>query len=73
MELDIENLSSDATLANGSGTSSCIAPGSPYIDVLASAGSLAPGASASLVLSFADPTKGGITYTTAVGAGQGNP
>jgi len=73
MELVLENLSSDATLADASGSSSCLAPGSPYITAVGNGGSLAPGATVAVTLSFADPTKGAITYTAAVAAGAGNP
>jgi len=74
MQLVIENLSSDATLANGSGVSACVAPGSPVVNVsLGSGNSLAAGASVILTLSFSDPSLGGITYGTAVIGGAGIP
>ncbi len=67
ISLVLDDLSTDATLFNSAGTTACAAPlGSPYLQV---AGPLAPGASANVVLQFADPSKGGITYSTRVLAG----
>jgi len=69
--LAIDNLSSNATLANGSGTTSCNLPASPYITVLAS-GSLAAGASLPVQLQFSDPSLAAFSYTTRVLAGTGS-
>lgn len=70
--LVLNGLSSNTSLANASGATSCISSGNPYITVLPS-GSLAPGQSVSIQLNFGDPTKLGITYTTQVLAGSGLP
>jgi len=71
ISLALDNLSSNATLANGAGVTSCAAPsGSPYIAVVAG-GVLAPGASASVVLQFTRTGSAGITYNTRVLGGSG--
>ena len=63
--LVLDSLSSNASLLAPAGTTSVYAPlGSPY--VLVSAGTLAPGASASVALSFSNPTNAAITYTARV-------
>jgi hypothetical protein len=69
----LDTLSSNASLANGSGTTSCHPPTSPYITAVASDGSLAAGQSATVQLQFANPSKAGITYNTRVLAGSGTP
>jgi hypothetical protein len=67
ISLALDDLSSNASLFNSAGTTACAAPlGSPYVTL---PGPLAPGASATVVLQFTDPTKTGITYTTRVLAG----
>jgi hypothetical protein len=69
ISLVLDHLSSNATLYNPTGTTACATPsGSPFINWLSS---LAPGASASIVLQFTNPTKAGITYATRVLAGSG--
>ncbi len=69
ISLVLDNLSSNATLYSPTGTTACATPaGSPFINWLSS---LAPGASASIVLQFTNPTKAGITYATRVLAGSG--
>jgi hypothetical protein len=69
ISLVLDNLSSNATLSNASGSTSCAAPlASPFLSVV---GPLNPGASASVVLQFNDPTKAAISYTTRVLAGSG--
>jgi hypothetical protein len=68
--LVLDNLSSNATLANANGTTGCNLPASPYITVMNS-GSLAAGASVQVSLEFNDPSMAGITYNTRVLAGQG--
>jgi hypothetical protein len=70
ISLVLDNLSTNASLFNASGTTSCAAPlGSPYI--ITSTASLAPGATVSAVLQFANPTKAATTYATRVLAGPG--
>jgi CSLREA domain-containing protein len=72
VSLVLEGLSSNASLFNASGNTTCAAPlGSPYINV--TTGSVASGASVSVVLQFKDPTKTTITYSTGVLAGSGTP
>ena len=67
ISLVLDTLSSNATLYSSTGTTACAAPaGSPFLNWLSS---LAPGASASVVLQFVDPSKTGITYKTRVLAG----
>jgi len=69
ISLVLDHLSSNATLYGATGTTACATPaGSPFINWLAS---LAPGASAAIVLQFTNPTKAGITYGTRVLAGSG--
>lgn len=58
--LVLDSLSSNTTLVGANGTTS---GGSPYV---ISVGSLAPGASVTLSLTFTNPTSGGITYTPRV-------
>jgi hypothetical protein len=68
ISLVLDNLSSNATLFNVSGTTACAVPaGSPFINL---SGGLNPGASASIVLQFTNPTKAGITYSTRVLSGS---
>jgi hypothetical protein len=63
----IDGLSANAALANKTGTTANSTPaGSPYITVVAAGGTLAPGASAGVVLQFDDPTLAAITYTPRV-------
>ncbi|GAA5122233.1 hypothetical protein JIN84_09705 [Luteolibacter yonseiensis] len=60
--LALDGLSSNATLSNKTGdTSAALPAGSPYITV--SGGNLAPGASATVTLQFANPSNGTITYS----------
>jgi hypothetical protein len=67
ISLVFDSLSSNATLYNPIGTTSCATPaGSPFINWLSN---LVPGASASIVLQFTNPSKAGITYSTRVLAG----
>ncbi len=69
ISLVLDSLSSNATLYNATGTTACATPaGSPFINW---SSSLAPGASASIVLQFTNPSKAGITYATRVLAGSG--
>jgi hypothetical protein len=70
MSLVLTGLSSNATLFNKNGSTTCASPvGSPFINL---AGPLNPGAHASVSLQFADPTKAAITYSTLVLSGNGN-
>jgi hypothetical protein len=67
ISLVLDSLSSNATLYGPTGMTACATPaGSPFSNWLSS---LAPGASASIVLQFIDPSKAGITYKTRVLAG----
>jgi hypothetical protein len=69
ISLVLDNLSSNATLYNATGTTACATPaGSAFINWLSS---LAPGASASIVLQFVNPTRAGIAYSTRVLSGNG--
>jgi len=70
ISLVLDSLSSNATLFNASGTTSCAAPlGNPYINL--GAASLAPGSSVSVALQFTNPTKAATSYTTRVLVGSG--
>ena len=72
IDLVLDNLSSNATLSNEFGVTSCAAPlGSPY--VANSTASLAPGATVSVSLEFSDPTKATTTYAARILAGAGIP
>lgn len=65
--LVLDNLSSNATLENATGTTAVLAPlGSPYVLVNLDGNSLAPTESAVVQLDFSDPTLQPITYTTRV-------
>ena len=71
LSLVLDNLSSNATLANPSGSTVLMLPsGSPYAN--ASASSLAAGASVSITIHFTNPTDTPISYTTRVLAGPGS-
>ena len=66
--LVLDGLSNNATLTNGSGTTSCALPaGRPYVTSARTA--LAPHASVTFQLHFSNPTKAAITYTPVVLAG----
>ena len=70
VSLVLDSLSASATLFDRTGVTAAEAPlGSPYLNV--SGSDLAPGASVSAILDFADPTKQVITYTPRVLAGPG--
>jgi hypothetical protein len=62
----LTNLSSNATLANATGTD---AQANPYIDFVSPSGQLAVGQSITVTLYFKDPTFKAITYDTLVGQG----
>jgi hypothetical protein len=65
--LVVDSLSSNATLYNANGTTTCAPPiGSSFANW---ASDLAPAASAALVLQFTNPTRAAITYATRVLAG----
>jgi hypothetical protein len=71
LSLVLANLSSDATLTDGSGSTVCFAPvGSPYIDVPLSGNQLAAKAGKAVTLDFAAPSTATITFTSEV-AGVG--
>jgi len=64
LSLVLDNLSSNAALANKTGTTSCAAPlGSPYINI--------PTGASSVVLDFVDPSNTGITYKSRILMGTG--
>jgi hypothetical protein len=64
LSLVLDNLSSNATLFNKTGDTTCDAQtGSPYINV--------PSSGTGVVLEFDDPTRTGITYNTRVLMGSG--
>lgn len=69
ISLALDSLSGNASLSNASGIASCNLPASSFIN--SSVASLAPGASTSIVLQFADPSRAAITYNTRVLAGPG--
>jgi len=73
--LVLDNLSVDATLYNSAGTTANFPPlGSPYIGVNVGSGNvLNPGQTATVTLDFADPSRGGISYTARVLAGMPTP
>jgi hypothetical protein len=65
--LILDGLSGNASLANGNGVTINQPPlGSPYIVVPGTAGGLASGASATVVLQFSNPSNTSITYSTRV-------
>ncbi|MGR6034661.1 MAG: DUF7948 domain-containing protein [Candidatus Nitrosoglobus sp.] len=67
LALVIDNLSSNATVANGSGQTTCAAPvGSPYLQVALTGNALNPGQSATVTLELANPTNQAFNYTTRV-------
>ena len=71
ISLILSNLSANATLFNKTGNTNCAVPaGRPYIDV---AGGLAPGANATLLLLFNDPTVTPVTYLIAPVLAGPNP
>jgi hypothetical protein len=66
--LVLDGVSTNATLANASGTTSCALPaGRPFI--VSDRTSLGPKASVTFQLHFSNPTKAAITYTPVVLAG----
>lgn len=69
--LVVDNLSANAALVNGGGTTSCAAPaGRPYVVAELGANSLlAPGATVALALEFTNSSTAPITYTPRVIAG----
>jgi hypothetical protein len=68
--LALDALSSNATLVNGNGNTSCTVPaGSMFINAQQAA--LVPGHSVTVTLQFNNPTNQGITYTPRVLAGAG--
>lgn len=70
ISLVLDNLSSNASLAGGAGVTACDAPpNSSFVNL--SSGSLAPGASGTITLTFTDPSQAGITYSTRVLTGSG--
>lgn len=65
--LVLDALSSNATLANKTGVTGVRAPfGSSYVRAVATGATLAPGATATVVLQFSNPTLAAITYAPRV-------
>ena len=62
--LVIDGLSTNATLTGAAGQTQNFAPVSPYVQVQVGANGLAPGASASVVLQFVNPSNAAVTYST---------
>ncbi len=62
--LVIDGLSSNATLTGAAGQTQNFAPVSPYVQVPVGANGLAPGASASVVLQFVNPSNAAVAYGT---------
>jgi hypothetical protein len=73
--LVLDNLSANATLVNGNGTTANFPPlGSPYIGVnIGGDNQLTPGETATVFLEFADPTRGAINYTARILSGTATP
>ena len=69
----LDNLSQNATLLNATGVTNNPPAGSVYLTVPGTQGGLAPGASASVVLLFSNPTNQGISYMPRVLHGNVNP
>ena len=71
IKLVVDNVSSNAKMYNGTGTTTCAAPlGSTYIQLNVSLG---PGQTVTTSVSFTNPTKAAITYNTRVLGGAGLP
>ncbi|HZT72118.1 MAG TPA: choice-of-anchor D domain-containing protein, partial [Terriglobales bacterium] len=66
----IAGLTSGVSVTTAAGTTTCNAPGSPYM--LISSGPVAPGASFQIVVQFNDPSGAGIRYAGSV-VGGGTP
>ena len=68
--LALDNLSANATLPGRNGITINTAPsGSAYVQVVSPGSSLAPGASITATLSFSNPSRAAISYSTRVLAG----
>jgi hypothetical protein len=73
ISLVLDNVSSNATLFNPAGATSCAAPlGSLYVNAPLDTNSLGPGASATILLQFSDPNRTAISYSIRLLAGTGN-
>ena len=73
ISLVLESLSSNAALFNRSGTTVCLSPGSPYINIdIGPDGTFSPRERASVTLEFDNPSGQAITYTTRVLVGAGS-
>ena len=71
LSLVLANLSSDATLTDGNGSTVCFAPvGSPYIDLKLTDNELKKNASVTATLEFSAPSTATIKFTNEV-AGAG--
>jgi hypothetical protein len=73
VSLTLDGLTSGVTLFGAGGVTSCVAPaGSPYVAVAAGPdGVMTPGERVVMTLTFVNPLRKGITYTTRVLAGAG--
>ena len=70
LSLVLDNLTSNASLFNKNGSTSCAAPLGNYVDMnLVPTGRLAPGASTSITLEFLNPTRQSIQYSPRILAG----
>ena len=70
VSLVLDNLSANATLIGAAGTTVEFYPqGSPYLNILA--GTMPSGASVTVQLDFANPSRAAVTYSTRVLAGNG--
>ncbi|HEY3268169.1 MAG TPA: hypothetical protein VGM37_14700 [Armatimonadota bacterium] len=74
LTLVLDNLSANASLANGLGNTTCSTPlGSPFLNAnLGAGGALKPGDSAIVTLEFSNRTNDGITYTARLLSGEGS-
>ncbi len=69
--LVLDDLGSNATLANASGKTACLVPGGRPL-ITSDRTTLAPQASVVFQLQFSNPTKAAIAYTPVVLAGAGD-
>jgi hypothetical protein len=74
VNLVLDSLSANATLANASGTTANNPPlGSPYLVVPGTGSGMAMGASATVTLQFSNPTNSAIAYTARTVTGTTTP
>ena len=65
--LVLDSLSSNATLANATGSTTCTPANSPYLGL----GTINPAQTATATLQFVNPSNAAINYNTRVLAGSG--